>query len=122
FDKFFKIYKHYSSNIIKTKVLNFFKYQTATKYAEEHKKLLLQSFIIESITSLQKCTLLVRKLVLFNVHIYKNSDEHKCTVLPSNTEHNFQNLSTYYFDQSFKKFPVPISDKSSPSTKSNQPV
>ncbi|CAG8800480.1 8109_t:CDS:2, partial [Cetraspora pellucida] len=57
-------------------------------------------------------TLLVRKLALFHVHICKNSDEHKCTVLPSDTEHNFQNLFTYYFDQSFKKFTAPVSDKS----------
>ncbi|CAG8836520.1 8145_t:CDS:1, partial [Cetraspora pellucida] len=87
-----------------------------------HKKLLPQSFIIESITSLQEWTLLVRKLVLFHVHTCKNSDEHKFTVLPSDTEHNFQNLSTYYFDQSFKKFLAPVCDKSSPSIKSNKPA
>ena len=122
FNKFFEIYKHHSPNIIKTKVFNFLKYQTATKYAEEHKKLLPQSFIIESITSLQEHTLLVKKLALFHIYICKNSDEHKCTVLPSDTEHNFQNLSTYYFDQSYKKFPAPVSDKSNPSIKSNQPA
>ncbi|CAG8834442.1 10953_t:CDS:1, partial [Cetraspora pellucida] len=87
-----------------------------------HKKLLPQSFIIESITSLQERTLLVRKLALFYVYTCKNSDEHKCKVLPSDTEHNFQNLSTYYFDQSFKKFSASIFDKSSPSIKSNKPT
>ncbi|CAG8816649.1 21122_t:CDS:2, partial [Cetraspora pellucida] len=82
--------------------LNFLKYQTATKYAKEHKKLLPQSFIIESITFLQDQTLLV--------------------ILLSNTEHNFQNLFTYYFDQSFKKFSAPVSDKSGSSIRSNQPT
>src|SRR6185295_15719027 len=52
FDKFFEIYKRHFPNIIKTKVFNFLKYQTANKYAEKHKKLLPQSFIIKSITSL----------------------------------------------------------------------
>src|ERR1043165_1932761 len=122
FNKFFEIYKRHSPNIIKNKVLNFLKYQTATRYAEEHKKLLPQSFNIESITSLQERTLLVRKLALFYVHTCKNTEEHKCEILPKDTEHNFQNLSTYYFDQSYITFPAPIIDKSDQTVKPIQPT
>ncbi|CAG8817507.1 1382_t:CDS:1, partial [Cetraspora pellucida] len=39
-----------------------------------------------------------------------------CKLLPNDTEHIFKNISTYYFDKSFKTFPVSPKDNTTPKT------
>ncbi|RIB26423.1 hypothetical protein C2G38_2163355 [Gigaspora rosea] len=95
------------------KIRNYIKYQIATTLAEECKKLLPPDFQITEPISLQDRSFLTTKAALFHVHTCKNQD---CKLLSDDTEHNFKNISTYFFDKSFENFPAPPKDNPTPKT------
>ena len=104
FDNFFKAYQKQFKEIDEKKVRNYLKYQIATTLAEECKKLLPSDFQITKPTSLQDRSFQTTKKALHHIHTCKDKD---CSILPKDTEHNFQNLSTLFFNNSFKSFPAP---------------
>lgn len=110
---FFKAYQKQFSEINEDKVRNYIKYQIATTLAEECKKFLPLDFQITEPTSLQNHSFLTTKVALFHVHICKDKD---CKLLPKDTEHNFKNISTYFFDKFFKTFPAPLKENTTPKT------
>src|SRR6185436_3243681 len=76
------------------------------------KALLPEQFSITSIDSLRERSQLCFKAALYHIHTYTIEN---CTTLPNNIEHNVKNLSSNFFEESFKHFPAPTnSDPSSP--------
>ena len=104
FENFFKAYKKQFTEINETKVRNYLKYQIATTLADECKKYLPSKYEITNPFSLQDRSSQTTKEALYHIHTCKDKN---CTILPQDTEHNFSNLSTFFFDKSFKTFPAP---------------
>jgi hypothetical protein len=111
FKLFFEKYKRQFTQINEKKVYNFLKHQIATKLSDTCKQLLPQSFNITAISSLRERSLLCTKAALYHIHTCTHNTENLCSTLPSDTEHNYKNLATYFFHQSFDKFPVPPNTK-----------
>ncbi|CAG8839278.1 45059_t:CDS:2, partial [Gigaspora margarita] len=55
------------------------------------------------------CSFQTNKKALHYIHIYKDS---KCSILENqeDQEHNYKNLSSYFFKQSFTTYPIPEKD------------
>ena len=116
FENFFKAYKKQFTDINETKVRNYLKYQIATTLAEECKKYLPSEYEISNPSSLQDRSFQTTKEALYYIHTCKDKN---CSILPMDTEHNLSNLSTYFFDKSFKTFPAPPKEETPTTTPIN---
>ena len=116
FENFFKAYKKQFTDINETKVRNYLKYQIATTLADECKKLLPSSYEISNPSSLQDRSFQTTKEALFHIHTCKDKN---CSILPKDTEHNLSNLSTLFFDKSFKTYPAPPKEETPKTTPIN---
>ena len=103
FENFFKAYKKQFVDINETKTRNYLKYQIATTLAKECKKYLPSKYEISNPSSLQNHSFQTTKKALYHIHTCKDKN---CSILPKDTEHNLSNLSTFFFDKSFKTFPA----------------
>ena len=74
------------------------------KLIEECKKLLSTSYSLpDSLLTLKECSNATFKAALYHIHLCTNKS---CDLLPKLTEHNLENISKFYFSNSFKTHPV----------------
>jgi hypothetical protein len=125
FKSFFEVYKRQFLSIDETKVFNFIKYEIANKLSLECKKLLPLEFEITSISSLTERINLCRKAALHHIHTCKLNQE-KCLLLAQNNnntlEHNFKNINSLMFKQSFEHFNAPPKNDNETRVKWVQPT
>ncbi|KAF0534296.1 hypothetical protein F8M41_010036 [Gigaspora margarita] len=109
FETFFKSYQKQFTNINQQKVYNYLKFQIATKLADECKKLLPLEFQISEPNSLRNHLFQTNKKALHHIHTCKDS---KCSILKNQEDqkHNYKNLSSYFFKQSFTTYSAPEKD------------
>jgi len=103
FPKFFNSYQKQFTHINEQKVYNFIKYQIITFLTIELKKLLPISYSFPKINSLQERTTASIKASLHHIYTCTN-DEYN--ILLQNTPHTFHNLTSFYFQNSFKFSPI----------------
>jgi hypothetical protein len=104
FEKFFETYKRQFTKIDQKKTYNYIKHQIALKLSDTCKALLPSEFKITSIDSLRERIQLCFQAALYHIHTCNSEN---CSTLPSDVEHNVQNLYTSFFTESFGHFPAP---------------
>ncbi|KAF0545005.1 hypothetical protein F8M41_002469 [Gigaspora margarita] len=104
FEKFFETYKWQFIQIDQKKTYNYIKHQIALKLSNTYKALLPSEFKITSIEFLHERIQLCFQAALYQIH---TSNLKNCSILPSDVEHNVQNLYTAFFTESFDYFTAP---------------
>src|SRR6185437_389631 len=102
FESFYNQYKRQfkeSDEQHQLKTYNHIKRQISYQVATACKRLLPKTFDITSISLLHERSQICTKAALFHIHTCTHSTKEPCTTLPQDTEHNFQNLSKFFFEQ-----------------------